>query len=739
MKLKRVLATVLTIAMAAESFGISVTAMASEIDVQSSVLEEAEESSSVLSEIADIASAVEEPAENADSEMVSLISELEESAGSRIVAGDDESEISSLLPELGASVVSGIEEEDVPELQEETGSVCLEDKILLACRDAEEEKLAFTFDAFAKDEKYCYAVCDKDGNVLEEDALIVEESETKGDLKEIFDGEKVCTAMISLDKAWPQEFSVRIYDAEKEQYIVCGVNQESALKSVSASANENNKVDVAWTGILDYDGCVVALTGENGEVVDSHTVENVSACAFASLDEGTQIEITPYIQEDGSEPVYYEAVTCEVALFSDDMLEVQTLEGEPDPAVYPDQVGAVSAVAGDQRVTLNWSAANNATAYIVYIQNSATGVFDPLYTVDTPNCTVMNLHCNTTYTFAVESIRDDNGVLTRAALSAPVAAMPYMIAPNAPVGLSGSNAKGATTLTWTANGIANGYEIYSWNYKKSCYEKIGNTAETRYVDTKAGGVDKHKYMVKAFRQDNGTIMRSANGPEVIVYGADTISAAKSVHPIYYSARITRKTGLYQKFRQDKTKQGTIKKGEKVTIIYRRWKQSLVSYKGKKYYVYNGAMRVTGQSYTKKDYSTQAKELFVKDYKSSCKYLVWISTYTQRINIFKGKKGNWKLIKTETVSTGKITSYTPLGNFTVTKKKKAHYYGRNFYKYLTYFRGDNKMHTRPARRKTGKYLDARLGQPLSGGCVRLRDNTAAWVYKNMPKGSTILVH
>ena len=50
-----------------------------------------------------------------------------------------------------------------------------------------------------------------------------------------------------------------------------------------------------------------------------------------------------------------------------------------------------------------------------------------------------------------------------------------------------------------------------------------------------------------------------------------------------------------------------------------------------------------------------------------------------------------------------------------------------------------MHTRPARRKGGKYLNATMGKPLSNGCVRLTDSLAKWVYNNVPKKTTVLVY
>ena len=723
---RRVLAALLTAAVAVETMGAPLTAMASEVTLpQSSVTEEADADGG--SDVQDENTA---KTDASDSKVQQEVSEIEDLEGT-----------------------SGIVESDEPE-----GPALAEDVMLYTSTDTENKKLTVSFPAFADDTDYTYEISDTEGKVLKTDALEAEKLDVKGDLEETFGEDGAYTAAIDLDETWPEELQIRVYDKEKTTYAACSLKLEEAVASVAAAANADEKVDVVWTDTKDCDGYIVELLNANGQLVDSKTLEeNEAACSFTTVETDLHVQITPYTQAEDEAPVYYVTVDDEVAPLASDAQEADTQEtvtseateqtGETTTPVVPAQIipggiASVNAVAGDQKVTLSWTPAQNATAYRVYKKNPTTGAMEILTTVTTTNCTVNNLRSGVSCWFAIEAIRDDNGTLTVGTRSYTVAATPYITAPNAPTGLAGTNTNGATKLTWYANGIANGYVVYRYNYSKNKYVELGRTASTSFTDQGAGDTDKQKYMVKAFRSEDGhKYYYSAKGPEVLVYGSKTVSAAKSVRPIYYSARITRKTGLYGKFRKDETKQGTIKPGKKVTIIYRRWKQSLVSYEGKKYYIYNGAMRVNGQSYTKNDYSTQAKELFInsKGYKSKSKYLIWISTYTQRVNVFQGSKGNWKLIRSEKCVTGKMSTYTPLGEFDVSKKKYAHYYGRNFYKYLTYFRGDNKMHTRPARRKGGKYLNATMGKPLSNGCVRLTDSLAKWVYKNVPKKATVLVY
>lgn len=740
MRLRRVMTALLAVAVTSETLITPAAVLASsDVVPQSSLISETD---SEPSDVSVIESNTQDP--EPDSEVSSILSEILGESSASVVpdAGEEEQKEEQ-------------KEEPKEEEKEETGPVLLEEKMLLASIDEEKKEIGLSFSEFADADKYVYEVCDKDGKVLKDGELKVEEKEIKGDLEEVFDEDKSYTASFSLDEEWPEELTLNVYDADKTSYITCSLQQKKAVDSVAAEANEEDKISVIWTEKKECDGYVVELLQEDGQLVDSATVEDTLSCTFKAAEENLSVQVTPYTQEEDQAPVYYIGAANMVMALSAAAPVAQTVEPttpapaptptpEPAPApiIYPDKVAGVTAVAGDHEVKLTWAMANNAQAYNVYLRDPGNGAMQLLTTVTTPNCTVQNLKGDVAYWFVIEGVRTEDGQQYKGEQSAAVSATPYITVPKAPTGLSGTNSGTSTKLTWKANGIANGYIIYSYNYSKNKYVELARTTSTSYTDKTAGNIDKHKYLVKAYRtDDNVKFYISTSGPEVIVYGNKTVSAAKSVHPIYYSATITRKTGLYAKFRQDKTKQGSLKKGKKVTIVYRRWKQSLVSYNGKKYYVYNSAMRVTGQSYTKKDYTKQTKEYFINSngYKSSSKYLIWISTYTQRINIFQGSKGKWTLIKSEQCVTGKRSTYTPLGNFSVTKKKKAHYYGKNFYKYLTYFRGDNKMHTRPARRSTGRYLDKRLGVPLSNGCVRLTDSLAKWVYNNVPKKATVLIY
>jgi len=140
-----------------------------------------------------------------------------------------------------------------------------------------------------------------------------------------------------------------------------------------------------------------------------------------------------------------------------------------------------------------------------------------------------------------------------------------------------------------------------------------------------------------------------------------------------------------------------------------------------------------------DYSDAVKEGFVnlKQYISRTDYLIWINRYTQRVIIYTGYKGNWKVHKTFLCSTGANNTPTPQGIYEI----EAHYGTWYFDYYLVYtatgFYGDTAFHS-TLYNFDGSHFDGRLGMPLSHGCIRMQDEDAKYIYDNMPFGTTVVV-
>ncbi len=231
--------------------------------------------------------------------------------------------------------------------------------------------------------------------------------------------------------------------------------------------------------------------------------------------------------------------------------------------------------------------------------------------------------------------------------------------------------------------------------------------------------------------------------EKVAFGkSDIATVTNKIHAIYYNAYINQGTRIFANFDDDHDdKIGTISAGERVTCMYRRTQRCKIRRaNGDIVYVKTSALTYTSEIYTSKDYSTDEKELFVnyKGYSSKTNYLIWISTYSQHVNIFTGKKGSWKLFRSCLCATGDIWTPTPLGGFTIIKKQSSKKYSNSYYRYLSKFKEANSMHTR-VRYYSGGFVDSRLGRPLSHGCVRMEDANAKYIYQNVPKGTAVVVY
>lgn len=134
-----------------------------------------------------------------------------------------------------------------------------------------------------------------------------------------------------------------------------------------------------------------------------------------------------------------------------------------------------------------------------------------------------------------------------------------------------------------------------------------------------------------------------------------------------------------------------------------------------------------------------KEGIVKAFSSTTQFLVWVDLNQQRTNVFLGKKGNWKLIKSFICSTGSIGSETPKGFFRVTKRG-SWFYSQKYQeggKYWVQFFGNYLFHSLPMDINKN-IVDSTLGAAASHGCVRLSIDDSAWMYYNITTGTTVYI-
>ena len=146
-----------------------------------------------------------------------------------------------------------------------------------------------------------------------------------------------------------------------------------------------------------------------------------------------------------------------------------------------------------------------------------------------------------------------------------------------------------------------------------------------------------------------------------------------------------------------------------------------------------------------DYSKEIKTAWVnlQGYKSNTKYLVWVNLTYQRVNIFEGSQGNWKLIRTCLCGSGKSSTPTIRGVFTTSYKQSAWNYGSYYCGPIVRFNGSSgyAFHSRLEYwpMNSDRYYDARIGFPISHGCLRMYNDDIWFMYNNIPNGTTVVVY
>lgn len=409
-----------------------------------------------------------------------------------------------------------------------------------------------------------------------------------------------------------------------------------------------------------------------------------------------------------------------------------------------EKIKSLKATAGDGQIKLSWAKVENATKYVIQQSVDGSNGWKDVASTSGTSYTLSNVVNGKKYSFRMYAVRTANEYSTYSANSF-VSATPKLIKPVKPTSLSVTEVSNGNKLTWKSSGKVTGFIIYSYDYNKSKYVKLATVKNaTSYIHKGTKSTERYKYAVKAYRMDNGNYYESPIA-EKLVFGKKLISSTNStVHPLYYTAYMKKKIGMFKTQWETSSSKyiRVIKKGTKVTVIrLHPSKPKIRLSDGTEGYTYRGALRLSSELYTSKQYTKQQVECFVnqRTYTSNTKYLIWIATYPQRIYVFKGSKGNWTLVRSGRCATGAITTPDYPGEKKVSGKKRWHYYGKRFYQYLSILNDGNTIHTRPAYRKSGKYVDSRLGRPLSRGCIRVTDADGGYIYKNCGKGTKVVVY
>lgn len=124
--------------------------------------------------------------------------------------------------------------------------------------------------------------------------------------------------------------------------------------------------------------------------------------------------------------------------------------------------------------------------------------------------------------------------------------------------------------------------------------------------------------------------------------------------------------------------------------------------------------------------------------SKTNYYIKVDLSNQRVNIFTKSEDKWVLDRSFICSTGKASTPTVKGDFTIKDKGPMFRAGSNtICNYYTQFYGNYLFHT-VLLDNNENIQDGRLGTPLSHGCIRLAIDDAKYIYTSIPYGTSVSI-
>ena len=140
-----------------------------------------------------------------------------------------------------------------------------------------------------------------------------------------------------------------------------------------------------------------------------------------------------------------------------------------------------------------------------------------------------------------------------------------------------------------------------------------------------------------------------------------------------------------------------------------------------------------------DYSDAVKEGFVDlmGYDSKTEYMIWVSRYTQKVIVFQGSKGNWRVIETFQCSSGENNTPTPEGIYEIYSRTGRWNFDYYYVDDVSIFSGGHAFHS-ILMNYNGTVNDGRVGIPLSHGCIRMLPDDCLYIY-NLPMGTRVVVY
>lgn len=372
------------------------------------------------------------------------------------------------------------------------------------------------------------------------------------------------------------------------------------------------------------------------------------------------------------------------------------------------------------QITISWTVmkAYNKGSYTIYmventgnraVKNALTAPLNKAGTARTGEFTVKQLKPGVTYSFFVRDVK--TGMISERV---------YATTPMRNVtGFRAISTHQGVILKWNKAAGSKGYEI-TWkggNGKKGTIRISGISSTTRFVRIPSNTT--YAFYIKATSLPKGAGCKSA---------ISTKCTGSPVRTMLY--RFTFATGRTLYSHTGGSVEAYFGPGTTKTAVgfsqgrYEFWHNGLQYYVNRISTKNASIERIdTGRTYTKTEAESFVNRLGLS---SSTGYLIWGNTYTQKMYIFEGSKGNWKLIQGPwSMSSGTASTPTATG-LTSIRQKSSWENGVPWWNVCSYF----SIH--------GRLGSWEMGYPHSNGCMRNTNDHAKFVYNNCRIGTSVYV-
>ena len=123
--------------------------------------------------------------------------------------------------------------------------------------------------------------------------------------------------------------------------------------------------------------------------------------------------------------------------------------------------------------------------------------------------------------------------------------------------------------------------------------------------------------------------------------------------------------------------------------------------------------------------------------SKTDYLIWISKKDFKLHLFKGTKGNWRLMKSYPCTIGAPSTPTITGQFDYIEKVSKWYYPKYYVGPVMRFYNGYAIHS-VLLKNDGSEYDGRLGMRLSLGCIRVKKDVMEYLASEVPMNTKIYI-